>query len=356
MSGLITEINYIYQNLADDLSKSIFETRLEWLIKQGQDKTVENMFSHYKSSRVVGLEKFLKGKKVPCVIAGAGMMGDMAYQALKHAGYEVKYYIDNNISKQGKQKNGIPIISFAEYIIKSAEDDSIVVIDGIARATVFHTQLVQMGYDPHRIFFSSDYGVRSAFGNIYFDLPQLECGEDEIFIDAGSFDGESSLEFIHWCGEKGYKKIYAFEPLEDGCLLTKQTLGGYHDIELLKCVLGEKDGTINFVQRDGIMGSQVASEKIGGVAQTVDMRSIDSILKGERASFIKMDIEGSELAALKGAQKTIEQYKPKLAISLYHKPEDLLDIPEYILSVRKDYKLYLRLYSNMQLDLVLYAV
>lgn len=55
------------------------------------------MFSYYKSSRVAGLEKFLKGKKVPCVIVGAGMMGDMAYQALKYAGYEVKYYIDNDI-------------------------------------------------------------------------------------------------------------------------------------------------------------------------------------------------------------------------------------------------------------------
>lgn len=355
MSGLITEVNHIYQNLADDLSKSIFETRLEWLIKKGGvDKTIENMYSHYKTSRILGLENFLKGRKVPCVIAGAGAMGDMAYKALRHAGYEVIYYIDNDTGKQGKKKNGVLILSFSEYVMKAAQDDSVVVIDGIARAVVFHTQLVQMGYDPHRIFFSSDYGVRSAFGNIYFDLPQLECGEEEVFIDAGSFNGESTLGFIDWCGKQGYKKVYAFEPLEDGCALTRQNLCGCHDIELLKCVLGEKDGTMGFMQRDGIMGSQAVSESAGGTV--MDMRSIDSVLKGERATFIKMDIEGSELAALKGARKTLEQYKPKLAISLYHKPEDILDIPEYILSVRPDYKLYLRQYSNMFLDLVLYAV
>lgn len=354
MRSLVKEIDHIYQNLSDDLSKSIFDTRLEWLIKGGEDKTALNMYSHYDTSRILGLENFLKGKKVPVVIAGAGMMGNMAYKALRHAGYEVTYYIDNDPDKQGKEKNGIPVISFSEYVLKAAEDDSVVVIDATVRAVVFHTQLVQMGYDPHRIFFSSDYGVRSAFGNIYFDLPELQCEDEEVFIDAGSFNGESTLGFIDWCGKRGYKKVYAFEPLEDGCAMTREKLCGCHDIELLKCVLGEKDGTMGFMQRDGIMGSQAVSESAGGTV--MDMRSIDSVLKGERATFIKMDIEGSELAALKGARKTLEQYKPKLAISLYHKPEDILDIPEYILSVRPDYKLYLRLYSNMFCDFILYAV
>lgn len=354
MSNLITEINHVYQNLADDLSKSIFETKLDWMIKGGMDKTVENMYSYYESSRILGLEVFLKGKKAPCVIAGAGMMGDMAYKALSHAGYEIIYYIDNDTDKQGTEKNGIPVISFSDYVIKAEEDNSVVVIDGIARATIFFTQLVQMGYDSNRIFFSSDYGVRNAFGNIYFDLPQLECQDEEVFIDAGCFNGESTLGFIEWCGKRGYKKIYAFEPLEDGCKLIRQKLCGYHGIELLKCVLGEKDGKIGFTQTDGIMGSQVVSGSAGGTV--MDMCSIDSVLKGERVTFIKMDIEGSELAALKGARKTLEMYKPKLAISLYHKPEDILDIPEYILSVRPEYKLYLRSYSNMRWDFVLYAV
>lgn len=354
MSSFITEINHIYQHLADDLSRSIFESKLEWLIKGGMDKTVENMYSYYKTSRVLGLERFLKGQKVPCVIAGAGVMGDMAYKALCHAGYEVIYYIDNDIDKQGTEKNGIPIISFSDYVIKAENDDSVVIIDGIARAIVFYSQLVQMGYDSNRIFFSSDYGVRSAFGNIYFDLPWLEHQDEEVFIDAGCFNGESTLGFIEWCGKRGYKKVYAIEPLEDGCALIKQKLFGYHDIELLKCVLGEEDGTIGFRQDDAIMGSQVIMEATGGTV--MDMRSIDSVLKGEKATFIKMDIEGSELAALKGGRKTLEMYKPKLAISLYHKPEDILDIPEYILSARPDYKLYLRSYSNMWCDFVLYAV
>jgi hypothetical protein len=88
----------------------------------------------------------------------------------------------------------------------------------------------------------------------------------------------------------------------------------------------------------------------------IEADSIDNVCENENVSFIKMDVEGSELEALKGAQKQIKANKPKLAICVYHKKEDLLTIPQYILSVRPDYKLYLRHYGGLTTDLILYAV
>jgi len=73
------------------------------------------------------------------------------------------------------------------------------------------------------------------------------------------------------------------------------------------------------------------------------------------ASFIKMDIEGSEYEALIGAKDTISKYHPKLAISLYHKPEDLIQIPYYIKSLCPEYRFYLRLHSYYSEELILYA-
>lgn len=73
-------------------------------------------------------------------------------------------------------------------------------------------------------------------------------------------------------------------------------------------------------------------------------------------TFIKMDIEGSELEALKGAKETIKQFKPKLAICVYHKKEDLLEIPQYILSLNPGYKLFLRNAASIPTDVVLYAL
>ena len=84
--------------------------------------------------------------------------------------------------------------------------------------------------------------------------------------------------------------------------------------------------------------------------------TIDGALDGEEATFIKMDIEGSELSALKGGGGTIRKYRPKLAICTYHKPEDMWEIPEYVLSLHEDYRLYFRHYNYSRTETVMYAL
>ena len=69
-----------------------------------------------------------------------------------------------------------------------------------------------------------------------------------------------------------------------------------------------------------------------------------------------MDIEGAELDALKGAVHTIQTYRPKLAISIYHKPEDLVEIPLYLMEIMPDYQFYIRHYTTWLEETVLYAI
>ena len=69
-----------------------------------------------------------------------------------------------------------------------------------------------------------------------------------------------------------------------------------------------------------------------------------------------MDVEGAELESLKGAQKVIQRDKPKLAICIYHKPEDMVEIPLYIKELIPEYKLYIRHHSNYIFETVLYAI
>ena len=78
--------------------------------------------------------------------------------------------------------------------------------------------------------------------------------------------------------------------------------------------------------------------------------------EGVIPTYIKMDIEGAEHKALEGAKKIIANNKPRLAISIYHKQEDLWDLPKLILNIRPDYKFFIRHYTMGFADTVLYAV
>jgi hypothetical protein len=89
---------------------------------------------------------------------------------------------------------------------------------------------------------------------------------------------------------------------------------------------------------------------------SIEVDSLDRILAGSRVSFIKMDIEGAERRALQGAEASIKAWAPRLAVAVYHKREDLFDLPLLILSYVPDYKLYLRNYTDTAADTVLYAV
>ena len=100
----------------------------------------------------------------------------------------------------------------------------------------------------------------------------------------------------------------------------------------------------------------VAKRRILDVPYDTVQRAYCDLLGGRKVTFLKMDIEGSELAALRGAERIIREQRPKLAICVYHKPEDMWEIPSFILSCHPDYKLYLRHHSMLADETVLYAV
>jgi hypothetical protein len=101
----------------------------------------------------------------------------------------------------------------------------------------------------------------------------------------------------------------------------------------------------------------IVSRIDGSGEDSIDLVRIDDVLVGETApvTIIKMDVEGSELRALHGAQKTIVRDRPTLAISIYHNPDDLLTIAQYIKSLVPAYTFYLRSHKSALCDIVLYA-
>jgi len=168
-----------------------------------------------------------------------------------------------------------------------------------------------------------------AFKEEQYFIKKLKLGKGEVFIDCGAFTGDTIDLFLRRCKE--YKQIIAFEPDSKVFERLEKKHGNNSKITLINAGVYDKEqGT------------------------ALKVRTIDG-LNLENASFIKMDIEGAELNALKGAEKTILRDKPKLAICIYHSDEDMIRIAEYIRKLVPEYKLYVRHYGFIT-ETVLYAV
>lgn len=129
-------------------------------------------------------------------------------------------------------------------------------------------------------------------------------------------------------------------------------------IHLVKAPVWSQSGQPLFIEGTG-PGSRVVAETQSREALEVKTVSIDDLVREhdlETVNFIKMDIEGAELAALRGAENTIKRFRPKLAISVYHNLEDFWSIPQYLQGLELNYRFYLRHFTIHDEETVLFAV
>ena len=176
----------------------------------------------------------------------------------------------------------------------------------------------------------------------------------KMLIDCGAYDGDSIHDFITVFPE--YESITAFEP-------DRKNVEKIHDREKresIKNLTVYDKGVYSetktlFFEEEGKSSSHLSES--GG--SRIEVMKIDelSIPEGKKA-LIKMDIEGSELSALEGAAETIKRLHPCLTICVYHKQEDLIEIPPYINSLVGEgvYEYYLRYHGADLAELVFYAI
>lgn len=172
------------------------------------------------------------------------------------------------------------------------------------------------------------------------------------FLDCGSYDGESAVAYMKFIGEEC--RVYAFEPDKENYQnLFKKRKDQSNFILINKgCYSSEK--MLSFAA-NGDVSSRL--QETGN--DIVEVTTIDKVVGDEEVAFIKMDVEGAELEALRGARKVIERNMPILAISAYHRQEDLIALIPYIRNLHNEserYALYLRHHGVVSSELVIYAI
>lgn len=196
--------------------------------------------------------------------------------------------------------------------------------------------------------------VRRPPENQYFDPELIRFADHEILVNCGAYTGDSAEAFVKAIQKSGgdYSEIISFEP--SPCHFEKCVGRNLPRHRCLRMGCSDAPGRILF--HDDGTSSAAFLPASAADENALEVDTIDNVLAGGRATFIKMDIEGAELSALKGAEKTIRAWKPLLAICAYHKPEDLIKIPRFIRSLVPEYRWYLRAYHRAAIEVVLYAI
>lgn len=194
-------------------------------------------------------------------------------------------------------------------------------------------------------------------GTEYFDEGIIKLEDNEIFLDVGAYKGKDIIEFARRTGGK-YDGIITLEPDRKTLTLLQETLA-YHGIKNVEVhVKGAWHEHALLYFYDGREGSSRISETTDTTfpSTSIEVDTIENILNGRRVTYISMDIEGAEHNAILGAKESIKKWKPKIAVCVYHKREDLFDLPLLLKSFVPQYKFYMRHYTENQTETVLYAV
>lgn len=177
-----------------------------------------------------------------------------------------------------------------------------------------------------------------------FDL--LNIGTEETYVDLGAYDGDTLVEFLNETSMQ-FRKLYAMEPDSKSCRKLKRRLYMLTPavFECFNCGAWSENTTAVFSLNGG-RGSRAVKDgeapRRPSRIREVKMMTVDSMLRGNEATYIKIDVEGNEREALRGAEHTIAEFKPKLNIALYHRSEDMYELPLLIAKLNKKYKFYMR--------------
>jgi FkbM family methyltransferase len=348
--------------------------------------------------RIRQLCSILQNRKY--VIFTAGKMAQQFFPMLKQQlGIDVEFFVDNNPINQQKTLFDKQIKSFDDAFTKETRDDYIVLIPTerldfykqiteqleeinmpYFRANAFIAANLYENYDTvanvlndeesKNAYWSAIYSLMTGNDGFivqsqlsqYFGIREfthcLSLFKKEIIVDAGAWVGDTIEEYVK--RSLASAKIYAFEPfpkLTDKLNNRVTRLKNEYPlcdnaIEIIVAGVGAKTETLRFAE---IGSDMLQPSETGDIDLSV--YSLDDFFKDkEPPTIIKADIEGAELDMLKGAAELIKHNKPKLAICIYHSPQEFASIADYIHSIVPEYRMYVRSHYHSYQDTILYCV
>lgn len=170
----------------------------------------------------------------------------------------------------------------------------------------------------------------------------LKIGKTETYVDLGAYNGDTVDRFLRLTN-KEFAEIYAVEPdFRNFCRMVRRNYalgrGIFHPIN---AAAWDDNVQLEF-RRSGGRSSSLCNQYGRGAKVKVNGIKVDSMMGDKKPTLIKIDVEGAEREALDGARECIVKYRPRIVLSVYHRTEDLIELPLKIREMNGGYKLYLR--------------
>lgn len=204
----------------------------------------------------------------------------------------------------------------------------------------------RLGYDlPYSAFQSTE--------DQYFNPLSLQnlLGQSISYVDCGAYEGDTYAELLKH-PELAVRHAVLLEPDPENYLRLVSCVAEWKTQAICLPLAGaDRYSILSFSAGQGEAGSigEAGNSQVAAVA-------LDQLLPNHDVDFIKIDVEGAEAALLRGARRLIERCRPVLALSLYHNPQDLWELPELLFEMCTDYRFYVRQHHFNSFDCVLYAV
>ena len=183
-----------------------------------------------------------------------------------------------------------------------------------------------------------------------YTLPGIcEAAPGDIVIDCGAYTGSTTLYFSQKTGLGGH--VYGFEAARDVFSQYLENIRHITNCTPIRSAVSRENGTATF-------GGNPACASLGQPGEEVTTVALDDFISKNnipRVDFIKMDVEGAEADVLLGAAKLIRRFRPKMALSIYHKKQDLYDLPAIVRKIDPNYNFRLRHYSNRASETVVFC-
>ena len=321
----------------------------------------------------------LKSSSKPTVLYGMGLGAEKIMDTLLQYGVEISDIFASDEFVRGHSFRGFKVLKYSE-VCEKYEDFNVVlcfasrldeVIENIAKINAEHSvfapdvPVAGGGLFSREFIAENEEKFDFVYNNladeeskrVYLDILNFKVSgkleyllnsfaeKDEIYrdilklspfeniIDLGAYDGDTIREFLSFTGGQ-YSYITALEPDEKNFRKLLKNTEELFDITCLNMGAWDKKDTLIFAGKAG------RNSKLSAEGKSVEVIDVDSLELAP--TFIKMDIEGAELKALCGAEKTIKKHLPKLYVCAYHRNEDLFALPLKIRELSPDYKIYFR--------------